>query len=76
MEVRGIPMEEDPTQDVSGYDAFAWAKLAACRADDARAQIAEALALDSRDATLLYRAGMIERPIGDDAAAATRAAVH
>ena len=56
-------------KDIYGYDALAWALLANGRADEARAQMAEALALGTRDAKLLYHAGMIEAALGDDAAA-------
>ena len=56
-------------KDVYGYDALAWALLANDRADEARAQMAEALALGTRDAKLLYHAGMIEAALGNDAAA-------
>ena len=56
-------------KDIYGYDALAWALLANGRADEARAQMAEALALGTRDAKLLYHAGMIEAALGNDAAA-------
>ena len=56
-------------KDIYGYDALAWALLANGRADEARAQMAEALALGTRDAKLLYHAGMIEAALGDNAAA-------
>ena len=54
-------------KDIYGYDALAWALLANGRADEARAQMAEALALGTRDAKLLYHAGMIEAALGNDA---------
>jgi tetratricopeptide (TPR) repeat protein len=56
-------------QDIYGYDALAWALLANGRADEARAQMAEALALGTRNAKLLYHAGMIEAALGNDAEA-------
>ena len=56
-------------QDIYGYDALAWALLANGRADEARAQMAEALALSTRDAKLLYHAGMVETTLGNDASA-------
>ena len=56
-------------KDIYGYDALAWALLANGRADEARVQMAEALALGTRDAKLLYHAGMIEAALGNDAAA-------
>jgi tetratricopeptide (TPR) repeat protein len=46
-------------KDVYGYDADAWALLAAGRAADAEATIEKALAFGTRDAKLLYHAGMI-----------------
>jgi tetratricopeptide (TPR) repeat protein len=52
-------------QDVYGYDAAAWALLANGRAADADAAMAKALALGTRDATLLYHAGEIARAVGD-----------
>jgi tetratricopeptide (TPR) repeat protein len=61
--------ELDARRDVYGYDALAWALLANGRAEEARAQMAEALALGTRDAKLLYHAGMIEARLGNDAAA-------
>jgi Flp pilus assembly protein TadD len=56
-------------QDVYGYDGLAWALLANGRADEARASMAEALAPGTRDAKLLYHAGMIEAALGNDASA-------
>jgi tetratricopeptide (TPR) repeat protein len=56
-------------KDIYGYDALAWALLANGRADEARAQMAEALALGTGDAKLLYHAGMVEAALGNDAAA-------
>jgi tetratricopeptide (TPR) repeat protein len=58
-------------KDIYGYDALAWALLANGRASEARGQMAEALALGTRDAKLLYHAGMIEAQLGNDAAART-----
>jgi tetratricopeptide (TPR) repeat protein len=52
-------------RDVYGYDAEAWALLANGRAADADAAMAKALALGTRDATLLYHAGEIARALGD-----------
>ena len=60
--------ELDARKDIYGYDALAWALLANGRADEARAQMAEALALGTQDAKLLYHAGMIEAALGNDAA--------
>ena len=52
-------------KDVYGYDALAWALLANGRTADADAAIAQALAVGTRDATLLYHAGEIARSLGD-----------
>jgi tetratricopeptide (TPR) repeat protein len=46
-------------KDVYGYDADAWALLAAGRAADADSMMSRALAFGTRDAKLLYHAGMI-----------------
>ena len=51
-------------QDVFGYDAAAWAMLAAGRAAEADALMAKALAFGTRDAKLLYHAGMIDASLG------------
>jgi hypothetical protein len=52
-------------KDVYGYDAAAWALLAAGRASDADAMMAKALAFGTRDAKLLYHGGMIAAAVGD-----------
>ena len=52
--------EQVARKDIYGYDALAWALLANGRADEARAQMAEALALGTRDAKLLYHAAMVQ----------------
>ncbi len=51
--------------DVDGYDTSAWALLAAGRPADADAAMRKALALGTRDARLLYHAGMIAAALGD-----------
>ncbi len=51
--------------DVDGYDAYAWALLAAGRAADADVAMTRALALGTRDARLLYHAGMIAAALHD-----------
>jgi tetratricopeptide (TPR) repeat protein len=51
--------------DVDGYDAYAWALLAAGRATDADRAMAKAVALGTRDARLLYHAGMIAAALHD-----------
>jgi tetratricopeptide (TPR) repeat protein len=51
-------------KDVYGYDADAWALLAAGRAEDAEAMIGRALDVGTRDAKVLYHAGMIAAALG------------
>ena len=52
-------------KDVYGYDALAWADLAAGRPADADATMASALAFGTKDARLQYHAGMIALAVGD-----------
>jgi Flp pilus assembly protein TadD len=52
-------------RDVYGYDALAWALLANRRADEAAAAMDKALALGTRDARMLYHAGMIAAARGE-----------
>jgi tetratricopeptide (TPR) repeat protein len=56
-------------KDVYGYDTYAWALLANGRAADADAAMSKALALGTRDATMLYHAGEIALGVGDQARA-------
>jgi tetratricopeptide (TPR) repeat protein len=56
-------------KDVYGYDTEAWALLANGRASDADAAMTTALALGTRDATMLYHAGEIALAVGDPARA-------
>jgi tetratricopeptide (TPR) repeat protein len=58
-------------KDVYGWDADAWALLAAGRAADADATMTHALALGTNDALLFYHAGMIAHAVGDDPRART-----
>lgn len=51
-------------QDVLGYDMLAWALYKVGRFDEARGAIAQALRMGTRDAALLFHAGMIERAAG------------
>lgn len=53
-------------KDVYGYDALAWALLANNRPVEAEAAISAALAVGTRDAKLLYHAGMIALALGDE----------
>ena len=57
--------ELEDRKDVYGYDTYAWALLANGRAADADAAMARALALGTRDATMLYHAGTIALGVGD-----------
>lgn len=52
-------------KDVYGYDALAWALLADGRAADADAAIQTALGFGTKDAKILYHAGMIGLALGD-----------
>lgn len=52
--------------DVYGHDALAWALLAAGQPARARIESDRALALGTRDARLLYHAGMISAALGED----------
>ena len=58
-------------KDAYGYDALAWAQLAAGRAADAEATIAEALSFGTKDARLEYHAGMIALALGQNDRART-----
>jgi len=58
-------------KDVYGYDALAWALLANDRPAEADVAMTTALAFGTRDAKLLYHAGMIKAALGDDASART-----
>lgn len=61
--------EYEARQDIYGADAVAWTALKAGRIDEAQPAIKQALRLGTRDARLLYHAGMIARAAGDRAAA-------
>jgi tetratricopeptide (TPR) repeat protein len=54
-------------KDVYGYDAYAWALLAAGRIDEAAAAIDGALALGTPDPRIAYHAGMIAMASGHEA---------
>ena len=53
-------------KDVYGYDAYAWALLADGRPADADAAMIKALAVGTKDAKVLYHAGMIAAALGHD----------
>ncbi len=56
-------------RDVYGWDLLAWALHRSGRDEEARAAMHHALALGTRDAMLLYHAGMIEAALGHGGAA-------
>ncbi|HEX8180064.1 MAG TPA: tetratricopeptide repeat protein, partial [Pyrinomonadaceae bacterium] len=56
--------------DIYGADAVAWTALKAGQLAAAQAAIKEALKLGTRDAKLLYHAGLIARAAGDKTGAA------
>jgi tetratricopeptide (TPR) repeat protein len=58
-------------KDVYGYDALAWALLADDRPVEADDAMTTALAFGTRDAKLLFHAGMIKVALGDHSAART-----
>ena len=70
--VRLAALELEVRKDVYGYDAYAWALLAAGRADEAHSAIEDALAFGTRDARLIYHAGMIALARGDRDGARTQ----
>ncbi|HEY9283738.1 MAG TPA: tetratricopeptide repeat protein, partial [Pyrinomonadaceae bacterium] len=57
--------EYDKRRDIYTADALAWAASKTGRHDEAREKIKEALRLGTRDARLLYHAGMIALAAGD-----------
>ncbi|HZN96205.1 MAG TPA: tetratricopeptide repeat protein [Gemmatimonadales bacterium] len=61
--------ELETRRDIFGYDLLAWALHKAGRNREARGAIDQALVLGTRDAALLYHAGVIERALGNDLAA-------
>jgi tetratricopeptide (TPR) repeat protein len=65
---RALTLAEDEIAvrtDVYGYDALGWALLANGRATEADAAMTRALAAGTRDARLLYHAGMAAAAVGD-----------
>jgi tetratricopeptide (TPR) repeat protein len=62
--VRMAERELQVRKDVYGYDAYAWALLAAGRTADARVAIDHALSAGTRDPRMLYHAGMIALAAG------------
>jgi tetratricopeptide (TPR) repeat protein len=56
-------------RDVYGADAVAWTALKAGKLSEAQSAVREALKLGTRDARILYHAGMIALAAGDNSAA-------
>ena len=63
-------LELETRRDVHAHDLLAWALYKAGQPEAARAAMTEALRLGTRDARMLYHAGMIERALGNVEAAA------
>jgi tetratricopeptide (TPR) repeat protein len=61
--------ELETRRDIYGYDLLAWALHRSGRNEEARGPMMRALALGTKDAMLLYHAGMIEHALGAEAAA-------
>lgn len=61
--------EYERRRDIYGADAVAWTALKAGKLSEAQAALGKALSLNTKDALLLYHAGMIMRAAGDKAAA-------
>jgi tetratricopeptide (TPR) repeat protein len=61
--------EYEARPDIYGADALAWTALKAGKLTEAQAAMKEALKLGTRDAKLLYHAGLIARAAGDKASA-------
>ncbi len=60
-----VQRERSVRQDVFTCDALAWVLFKNKRLDEAKASIAEALRLGTRDARIYYHAGMIYDSLGD-----------
>lgn len=67
--VRFAAAELEVRKDVYGFDAYAWALLAAGRPDEAASAMESALVFGTRDARFLYHDGMIAAARGDAARA-------
>lgn len=64
-----VRQELESRKDIYGYDLLAWALHRAGRDREAEAPMRQALSLGTRDAVLFFHAGMVERALGNDAAA-------
>jgi tetratricopeptide (TPR) repeat protein len=60
-----VSREIETRKDIYGYDLLAWALHKAGRNIEARTAMNYARRLGTRDATMFYHAGMIERSLGD-----------
>ena len=60
-----VATEMETRKDIYGYDLLAWALHKAGRDNEARIAMNNARRLGTRDATMLYHAGMIERSLGE-----------
>jgi tetratricopeptide (TPR) repeat protein len=70
--LENVESELRTRQDIYGYDLLAWALHKSGRDAEALAPMARALSLGTRDAMLYFHAGMIDRSLGDTAAAHAR----
>ncbi|MEO7986631.1 MAG: tetratricopeptide repeat protein [Gemmatimonadales bacterium] len=64
-----VQEELESRKDIYGYDLLAWALHRSGHDREAQPAMVRALALGTRDAVLLYHAGMIERALGNNGAA-------
>jgi tetratricopeptide (TPR) repeat protein len=62
---RQAAAEYEGRRDIYGADALAWTALKAGKTEEAQAAMRDALKLGTRDAKLLYHAGMIENAAGN-----------
>ena len=60
-----VRKEIETRKDIYGYDLLAWALHKAGENNEARIAMNSARRLGTRDATMFYHAGMIERSLGD-----------
>jgi tetratricopeptide (TPR) repeat protein len=69
--LKNVESELVTRKDIYGYDLLAWALHKSGRDSEARIAIQNALELGTQDAMLFFHAGMIERSLGNNAAART-----
>lgn len=65
-----VQEEIQTRKDIYGYDLLAWALYKQGRLGEAKTAMSQALRLGTEDASLFFHAGMIERGLGNRAAAA------